>query len=115
LPERYNNRELKYELVSHSEFNACIIASKFGISLDGATLFTQSCPCSNCCKSLIQSGIRQVKTLKNCEEIWHNYSSKWKESAEITKLMLNESGVEWIVCDIVCGDKILVGGKEYSI
>lgn len=112
--ERYNNRELKYRLVAHSEFNACIIASKFGISLQNSTMYTQSIPCDSCAKAIIQSGVRTVKTLKNCEEIWGKFPN-WSDSCEITKIMFEEAGISLEILDFICGDKIKIGGKIYEI
>lgn len=114
FPDRYNDRELKYKLVAHSEFNACIVAARLGVLLKGGTLYTQSTPCNECAKAIIQSGIKYVNILKNCEEIWAKYEN-WANSCQITKMMFGESGVEVQEFDVVCGDTILIGGKEYNI
>ncbi len=113
--DRYLNRELKYKLVAHSEFNACIVGARFGINLLGSILYTQSLPCEGCAKSIIQSGIKIVKTLANCEKIWAEYSKNWIESKQITQLMFQEANIEVIECDLKCGDEILIGGKIYIV
>lgn len=115
LPERYNDRPTKYRLVAHSEFNACIIASRFGISLMDTELYTQSLPCDGCTKAIIQAGISKIHTLKSCDELWEKYNPDWNESCEFSKLMLTESGVVWNQHDIVCDDEVLIGGKKYRI
>ncbi len=44
----------------HAEQNAIIQAAKFGISIDGATLYTTHCPCITCAKMIINAGIKRV-------------------------------------------------------
>ena len=44
----------------HAEQNAIIQAAKFGISIDGATLYTTHCPCITCAKMIINAGIKKV-------------------------------------------------------
>ncbi len=44
----------------HAEQNAVIQAAKFGISVEGATLYSTHCPCITCAKIIINSGIKKV-------------------------------------------------------
>jgi len=44
----------------HAEQNAVIQAAYFGISIDGATIYTTTYPCSMCSKILINAGIKEV-------------------------------------------------------
>jgi dCMP deaminase len=44
----------------HAEQNAVIQAAYFGISIDGATIYTTTYPCSMCSKILINAGIREI-------------------------------------------------------
>jgi len=44
----------------HAEQNAVIQAAYFGISIDGATVYTTTYPCSMCSKILINAGIKEV-------------------------------------------------------
>ncbi|MCS7121869.1 MAG: dCMP deaminase family protein [Archaeoglobaceae archaeon] len=44
----------------HAEQNAIIQAAKFGISVEGATLYSTHCPCITCAKIIINSGIKRV-------------------------------------------------------
>ncbi len=44
----------------HAEQNAIIQAAKFGISVDGGTLYSTHCPCITCAKIIINAGIRRV-------------------------------------------------------
>lgn len=57
---RLDDRQKKYELIVHAEMNALLDA---GREADGATLYLygfRSAPCLNCCKHLIQSGVKCV-------------------------------------------------------
>lgn len=59
--ERLNDRSVKYEYVVHGELNAILNAAKFGVSLEGASIFVYGLPtCINCAKAVIQSGIKEV-------------------------------------------------------
>ena len=44
----------------HAEQNAIIQAAKYGINIDGATLYCTHQPCSVCAKMIINAGIRRV-------------------------------------------------------
>jgi len=44
----------------HAEQNAIIQAAKFGISVDGGTLYSTHCPCITCAKIIINAGIKKV-------------------------------------------------------
>ena len=44
----------------HAEQNAVIQAAKYGIPIDGSTLYTSHQPCVLCAKILINAGIREV-------------------------------------------------------
>lgn len=53
--EKYN-----YCISSHAEVNAVDQAARFGIALDGASLYCTLEPCNWCFKQLIQAGIREI-------------------------------------------------------
>ena len=44
----------------HAELNAIVMAAKFGISVEGATLYCTSSPCPVCAKAIINAGIEKV-------------------------------------------------------
>jgi deoxycytidylate deaminase len=44
----------------HAEQNAYITAARFGIRIDGATLYTTWSPCFNCLKEAVQAGITRI-------------------------------------------------------
>jgi dCMP deaminase len=49
----------------HAEQNAIIQAAKFGVSIDGATLYCKMVPCRSCAIMIINSGIKRVVAEKH--------------------------------------------------
>ena len=49
----------------HAEQNAIIQAAKFGVSIDGATLYCKMIPCRSCAMMIINSGIKRVVAEKH--------------------------------------------------
>lgn len=45
---------------THAEQNAICQAAKFGIALDGASLYVKMTPCYTCAKMIINAGIKKV-------------------------------------------------------
>jgi dCMP deaminase len=45
---------------AHAEQNAINFAARYGIPIEGATLYTTHYPCSWCAKSIVNSGISRV-------------------------------------------------------
>lgn len=44
----------------HAEQNAILAAARFGIAVEGGTLYTTMQPCFNCMKEMLQAGIQRV-------------------------------------------------------
>ena len=65
---RCSNREKKYAsgtgydlcICVHAEQNAILSAARFGISIQGATVYTTVQPCFGCLKEMLQAGIDEV-------------------------------------------------------
>lgn len=76
--------ENKYAYVVHAELNAILNAST---SLKGSRIYVSLFPCNECCKAIIQSGIREVVYL----------SDKYKDSdaTVASKRMLDAAGVTY--------------------
>lgn len=55
-------RPTKYLFVEHAERNALYNAARHGVRLEGATAYLnwEACPCTDCARGFIQSGIRAV-------------------------------------------------------
>lgn len=89
-PERLENRELKYKFVVHAEMNAIYNASYTGTSLDGSKLYVYGLPvCRECCKGIIQVGIKEVYISKECLLAKPDWYESWLQSKEI----FDEAGV----------------------
>ena len=44
----------------HAEANAITFAARYGLSLEGAFLYTTHMPCLNCCMLIVNSGVQAV-------------------------------------------------------
>ncbi len=67
---------------THAEANAIAQAAKHGVSVEGATLYCKMEPCLDCCKLIINSGIKRVV----CEKKYH--------AADNSRKFFKEAGVE---------------------
>ena len=76
--------DTKYPFVVHAELNAILNAR--GKSLAGAKIYVALFPCNECCKAIIQSGIREVIYLSD------KYSET--DSVKASKKMFAAAGVK---------------------
>jgi dCMP deaminase len=53
-------RDNHEQMTIHAETNAIADAAKRGVELDGSIAYITHCPCINCCKILIASGIKKI-------------------------------------------------------
>ncbi len=67
---------------AHAEQNAIAQAARFGMALDGATLYSKMTPCYACAKMIIAAGIKRVVSEKD-----YHASKRSKE-------ILKEAGVK---------------------
>jgi dCMP deaminase len=72
---------------THAEQNAICQAARFGIALDGGTLYTKMAPCYACAKMIINAGIKRVVC-----------SQDYQASAR-SKEIFQEAGVEFVLLD----------------
>lgn len=70
---------------THAEQNAIAQAARFGVSIDGGTLYGKMEPCLDCTKILINSGIKRIVVQKK----YH--------AAEMSRKFLKDAGVELVV------------------
>lgn len=70
---------------THAEANAVAQAAKYGVPIDGATIYIKMEPCLDCTKLIINSGIKRVV----CEKRYHG--------AEISRDFLKKAGVDLLV------------------
>lgn len=62
----------------HCEMNAIAQAAKYGISIDGATIYITMEPCDTCTKMIIQCGIKRIVVI-----------NKYRSSLSNKKLLKN--------------------------
>ena len=65
----------------HAEQNAIVQAAKKGVSVEGATIYVNHEPCTNCIKFIIQSGI---------EKVYFKYPYR---QDELAKELIEETGI----------------------
>jgi dCMP deaminase len=72
---------------THAEANAIAQAARYGISIDGATIYIKMTPCLDCTKLLVNAGIKKVV----CRKRYHADHDSVK--------MLADAGVELVVLE----------------
>jgi len=83
--ERYENRDIKYEMIIHGEINAILFANR---DLHGCTLYTWPFqPCSRCASIVVQKGISRVVAPINRDP-------KWEKSFKLSSDIFCESKVK---------------------
>lgn len=75
--------DTKYPYVCHAELNA--ILNNVGFSMQDCSVYTPLFPCNECCKAIIQSGIRDVIYLSD------KYADT--DSVRASKRMMDHAGV----------------------
>lgn len=91
-PERHE-RPLKYLLVVHAEQNAILNAARANIPISkDCRLYMnfEPCPCAECTKAIIQSGIRWII---GPDVKFPGKGEQWEESIRVSNLMLDEAKV----------------------
>ncbi|MEE2750968.1 MAG: dCMP deaminase family protein [Myxococcota bacterium] len=88
LPERLNDRQMKYPLICHAEENAIMHAARIGLSLKGGRAYVTWPPCTRCTRSLIQAGIGEVVYPAGVE-----IPERWQDDFALGMAMFEEAGV----------------------
>jgi dCMP deaminase len=70
---------------SHAEINAICNAARYGVSIDGATIYGKFEPCHTCAKAIINAGIKRVV----CEKQYH--------AADDTRKLFKLAGIDFVV------------------
>ena len=75
----------KHELCrgAHAEQNAVIQAARYGVSIDGATVYCTNQPCIVCAKILINAGVEKII-----------YENSYPD--ELSEQMIKEAGIELV-------------------
>ena len=87
-------RPTKYNYVVHAEANCIYNAARSGTCTEGAIAVTTLHPCTDCCRALIQSGIKTVVTVKPDYE-----DERWGEHFRISQEMFQECGINVMFVD----------------
>lgn len=89
--EERHQRPAKYMWTEHAERNAIYNAARR--ILKGKTLVLQyaPCPCHDCARAVIQSGIKKIVVPKGKE---FPGLGSWTDSLNVARQMLDEAGVE---------------------
>lgn len=93
--ESRHERPIKYLFTEHAERNAIYGAAKNGIALEKKIMYLlDGPPCADCTRAIIQSGITTIITTD--AKFTSNNTSKWDESFDVAKQMINESNISII-------------------
>ncbi|ASB88291.1 ComE operon protein 2 [Bacillus sonorensis] len=65
----------------HAEMNAILQCAKFGVPTEGAEIYVTHFPCIQCCKSIIQAGIKTIYYAKDYKN--HPYAAELFEQASV--------------------------------
>lgn len=88
IPQRWERPE-KYKWVIHSEINAIANAARTGTPIDGCVAVVTMFPCKDCCKALIQAGVKRVYSTTPD----YNHE-RWGEDFKVSRAMFEEVGVD---------------------
>lgn len=82
----------------HAEQNAILAAARFGIGIQGTTMYTTLRPCFGCAKEMLQAQIKKVYYLHEWTPNARDSELKTeKQRAEYEKLMIRfPEGVHWL-------------------
>jgi dCMP deaminase len=84
-------RPEKYIWTEHAERNAIYAAAKTGTPLDGCRIYVTGMPCYDCCRAIIQAGIKEVYLAKYDLDYITKNNEKYRFDA--VQQMFSESGV----------------------
>lgn len=104
----------KYAFFEHSERNAIYNCARNGQSTLDCDLYTLACPCCDCARGVIQSGIKRIFIHKQYQD-YFRYHKGWEQSLKYSYEMLKESGILITEYDKVLGLKALCNGKEVEV
>lgn len=106
-------RPRKYQVTEHAERRAIYKAAKFGVALEGATLYCTWAACVDCARAIVESGIsRLVRHYPPLDDA----TERWLESVSLGDQIMKKGGVK--VKDILGlipeSFPILRGGESFD-
>ena len=86
----------------HAEQNAILAAARFGIAVEGGTLYTTTQPCFSCMKEMLQAGIERVFYLHEWKHPDAAYRAEYQKlllhfAGGVHKLEMNDPDATWAV------------------
>jgi len=84
------SRPEKYFWFEHAERNAIYNAARRGTALSGCTAYSTLCPCMDCARALVQSGIKRVVTADVMDD---RIQAVWREQFPQVEELFAECGV----------------------
>lgn len=88
LSNQNSHKEWSLQFEIHAEMNAISKLARSTSSAEGSTLYCNYCPCSQCAKNIIPTGIKRVVFSKDFDD------------TPIVSEFLNKNGIEVIKIDI---------------
>ncbi|WP_096188331.1 ComE operon protein 2 [Evansella halocellulosilytica] len=85
----------------HAEINAILQCAKFGVPTEGSEIYVTHFPCLNCCKSIIQAGIKKVYYAQDYKN--HEYAIELFEAADV---VVEQVELEEMVLDLHSEEKL---------
>lgn len=78
----------------HAEMNAILQCAKFGVPTEGAEIYVTHFPCLQCCKAIIQAGIKRVYYANDYKN--HPYAIELFEQSgvEVEQVELQETSLD---------------------
>jgi dCMP deaminase len=115
LPER-NARPYKYSFYEHGERNSIYNAARKGIKTMDSIMYTNSIPCTDCGRAVIQAGCSEIVLHKQWEDIWRNIKNiKWEGHDNTTLTMFEEAGVKVRFFDKLLGINCLISEQLVEV
>lgn len=93
----------------HAEANALLQCAKFGVPTEGADVYVTHFPCLQCCKQLIQSGIRTVYYAEDYRN--HPYAIELFKEADVETVKVT---LDYLTFDTKYQEKQKLLEKLYS-
>jgi len=86
----------------HAEQNALLGAARFGIAVEGGTLYTTMQPCFSCMKEMLQAGIQSVFYLHEWKHPDAAYRAEYEKLQSrflqgVRRLEMEDPDAEWAV------------------